>query len=181
MLTVQTADMLGQRALPRDGHGQEPRIEGGIVEPFADKDQHGAAARLERSRCATARSSALTAPWLLDGPHTGESFKVYVEQVLAPTLKAVDIVFMDNLDSHKGTGVRAAIRAAGARLFFLPALLARPQSDRAGLRETESAFAQGLPANHGGHRRLRGRQGRRYNADRVRQRLQARPICFNVR
>jgi transposase len=26
---------------------------------------------------------------------------------------------MDNLDSHKGTGVRAAIRAAGARLFFL--------------------------------------------------------------
>jgi transposase len=37
-----------------------------------------------------------------------------------PTLKPGDIVVMDNLGSHKGQGVENAIRAAGARLFFLP-------------------------------------------------------------
>jgi transposase len=31
-----------------------------------------------------------------------------------------DIVVMDNLSSHKNRVVRQAIRAAGARLFFLP-------------------------------------------------------------
>ena len=37
-----------------------------------------------------------------------------------PTLEPGDIVVMDNLGSHKGQAVRRAIRAAGAKLFFLP-------------------------------------------------------------
>jgi transposase len=37
-----------------------------------------------------------------------------------PTLQQGDIVIMDNLGSHKGKTVRALIRAAGAKLFFLP-------------------------------------------------------------
>ena len=37
-----------------------------------------------------------------------------------PTLTPGDIVVMDNLGSHKGKAVRRAIRAAGAKLFFLP-------------------------------------------------------------
>ena len=37
-----------------------------------------------------------------------------------PTLRPGDIVIIDNLGSHKGKAVRHAIRAAGARLFFLP-------------------------------------------------------------
>ena len=49
------------------------------------------------------------------------SFRAYVEQVLVPTLNPGDIVVMDNLASHKGRAVRAAIRAAKAKLFFLPA------------------------------------------------------------
>ena len=60
------------------------------------------------------------APWLLDGPINGESFRVYVETVLVPTLEPGDIVVMDNLGSHKGKAVRRAIRAAGAKLLFLP-------------------------------------------------------------
>jgi transposase len=40
--------------------------------------------------------------------------------MLVSTLKPGDIVIMDNLGSHKGTAVRRAIRAAGAKLFFLP-------------------------------------------------------------
>jgi transposase len=39
---------------------------------------------------------------------------------LAPTLAPGDIVIMDNLGSHKGKPVRGAIRAAGAKLLFLP-------------------------------------------------------------
>ena len=41
-------------------------------------------------------------------------------QVLVPTLRPGDIVIMDNLGWHKGKAVRRAIRAAGARLLFLP-------------------------------------------------------------
>jgi transposase len=37
-----------------------------------------------------------------------------------PTLSQGDIVIMDNLGSHKSQAVRRAIRAAGAKLFFLP-------------------------------------------------------------
>ena len=69
---------------------------------------------------AALRHDAITAPMVIDGPINGESFRAYVEQALIPTLKPGDIVVMDNLGSHKGGAVRAAIRAAGARLLFLP-------------------------------------------------------------
>lgn len=69
---------------------------------------------------AALRHDRIAAPWLLDGPIDGESFRAYVEQVLVPTLKPGDIVIVDNLGSHRGKAVRQAIRAAGAKLFFLP-------------------------------------------------------------
>jgi transposase len=69
---------------------------------------------------AALRSDRITAPCVFDGPINGESFKAYIAQVLVPTLKAGDIVIMDNLGSHKGGIIRGLIRAAGARLFFLP-------------------------------------------------------------
>jgi transposase len=69
---------------------------------------------------AALRSNRVEAPWLLDGPIDGDSFRLYVERVLVPTLRLGDIVVMDNLGSHKSAAVRQAIRAAGARLFFLP-------------------------------------------------------------
>ena len=69
---------------------------------------------------AALRHDRLTAPWLIDGPIDGQSFLQYVEEVLVPTLKLGDIVIIDNLGSHKGKAVRHAIRAAGAKLFFLP-------------------------------------------------------------
>jgi len=50
----------------------------------------------------------------------GETFRAYVEQFLVPTLKKDDIVIMDNLPSHKVTGIREAIEAAGAKLIYLP-------------------------------------------------------------
>ncbi len=69
---------------------------------------------------AALRCDAITAPFVLDGPINGEWFRAYVEQQLVPTLKAGDVVVMDNLGSHKGKAVRQAIRAAGAHLVFLP-------------------------------------------------------------
>ena len=69
---------------------------------------------------AALRHDRLDAPWLLDGPINGEKFRCYVERVLVPSLKPGDIVVMDNIGSHKGKAVRDAIRAAGAKLFFLP-------------------------------------------------------------
>ena len=69
---------------------------------------------------AALRHDRIAAPWLLEGPIDGESFQTYVEKVLAPTLRPGDIVVMDNLGSHKGKAVRQLIRAAGAKLIFLP-------------------------------------------------------------
>jgi len=66
------------------------------------------------------RCEGITAPLVLDGPMNAASFLAYVEQVLVPTLRPGDIVVMDNLSSHKGTAIRQALRAAGAKLFFLP-------------------------------------------------------------
>jgi transposase len=66
------------------------------------------------------RSTGMVAPMVLDGPINGLAFRAYVEQVLVPELKPGDTVIMDNLGSHKGPGVRAAIEAAGATLLYLP-------------------------------------------------------------
>jgi transposase len=69
---------------------------------------------------AALRQDGITAPCVIDGPINGRAFLAYVEQVLVPTLKPGDIVVMDRLGSHKGKAGRAAIRKAGAKLFFLP-------------------------------------------------------------
>ncbi|WP_260582715.1 IS630 family transposase [Sphingopyxis sp. PET50] len=69
---------------------------------------------------AALRYDRIEAPCVLDGPINGQLFTAYVEQFLVPTLAPGDIVIMDNLGSHKGQAVRNAIRAAGAKLLFLP-------------------------------------------------------------
>jgi transposase len=94
---------------------------------------HGRALRGERLRAAVPhghwltttfvaglRNTGMVAPMVLDGPINGFLFQDYVEQVLVPELRPGDIVVMDNLGSHKGAGVRAAIEAAGASLLYLP-------------------------------------------------------------
>jgi transposase len=70
---------------------------------------------------AALRHDRITAPFVLEGAMNGETFKAYVEQFLAPTLKRGDIVFMDNASVHMVYGVEQAIEARGATLFYLPA------------------------------------------------------------
>ena len=69
---------------------------------------------------AALRLGGLTAPWVLDGPMDGEAFRVYVRQVLAPTLRRGDIVVLDNLPAHKVAGISEAIKARCAQIFYLP-------------------------------------------------------------
>ena len=70
---------------------------------------------------AALRHNRVTAPFVLEGAMNGETFRAYVEQILAPTLKQGDIVFMDNVSVHKVVGIRDAIERRGAFLVYLPA------------------------------------------------------------
>jgi transposase len=84
---------------------------------------------------AALRCDCLTAPYVIGGALDGPSFLAYVEQVLVPTLRKGDIVFMDNLRTHKIDGVRQAIETAGAKVRDLPAY--SPD-----LNQIEQAFAK---------------------------------------
>jgi transposase len=66
------------------------------------------------------RQNGVTAPLVVDGPINGDVFRAYVEQQLVATLRPGDVVIMDNLASHKVSGVREAIEAVGAQLVYLP-------------------------------------------------------------
>jgi transposase len=69
---------------------------------------------------AALRHDGLSAPCVFDGAINGARFLAYVQQALAPTLRAGHVVVMDNLAAHKVQGVREAIAASGARLLYLP-------------------------------------------------------------
>ena len=61
------------------------------------------------------------AAFILEGSCDALAFELYVQQILAPSLKPGQIVVMDNLSSHTGPKVRQAIEAQGCQLRYLPA------------------------------------------------------------
>jgi transposase len=69
---------------------------------------------------AALRHNKMTAPMVIDGAMNAETFLAYVQQCLVPTLRRGDIVIMDNVNLHKGAGVREAIEKIGATLRYLP-------------------------------------------------------------
>lgn len=71
-------------------------------------------------RLVAMRVRGLTVPLVVEGAINGSLFKAWVTQHLVPTLRAGDIVVMDNLNSHKVVVVREAIAAAGAEVLDLP-------------------------------------------------------------
>ena len=66
------------------------------------------------------RTTALVAPFVLDGPINRAAFETSVAKDLGPELRRGDVVVMDNLSSHKGPRVRKMIEAADASLLYLP-------------------------------------------------------------
>jgi transposase len=88
----------GQRLIAKVPHGHWK-----TTTLIAGLDHHG-------MRCSTT----------VDGAINREVFEAFVGQVLVPTLRAGDVVVMDNLSSHKGHQVREMIHSAGATLLYLP-------------------------------------------------------------
>ena len=62
----------------------------------------------------------VTACLMIEGAVNGEIFTAFVEQVVAPTLKKGDIVYVDNVKFHKVEGVRELVEACGAEVRYLP-------------------------------------------------------------
>jgi transposase len=58
---------------------------------------------------------------LIEGAANAQIFELYIERILAPSLRKGQTVVMDNLSIHKGQKVRQLIEAQGCQLLFLPA------------------------------------------------------------
>jgi transposase len=56
----------------------------------------------------------------VEGATTKVVFETYVEQLLAPSLSAGQVVVVDNLGAHKGERVRESVERRGCSLLFLP-------------------------------------------------------------
>jgi transposase len=67
------------------------------------------------------RLDGSTACMVVDGATNKDIFEAYTEQILLPSLKAGDIVVLDNLSAHKNQQVRELIESVGAELWYLPA------------------------------------------------------------
>src|SRR6516162_8122890 len=66
------------------------------------------------------RLDGSTACMAVDGATDTEVFQAYVQELLCPTLRAGDVVIMDNLSPHKSTQTLQLIEQVGAQVLFLP-------------------------------------------------------------
>jgi transposase len=71
----------------------------------------------------------------VEGTTAADTFEVYVEHFLAPTLKKGRVVVLDNLGAHRPQKIRELLEARGAELVFLP-------SYSADLNPIEEAFSK---------------------------------------
>jgi transposase len=65
-------------------------------------------------------ATGFVAPLCVEGAINGALFQAWVEQHVVKVLRPGDIVVMDNLSSHKGSRIIAAIETAGATVRYLP-------------------------------------------------------------
>jgi len=66
------------------------------------------------------RADGLTAPFLLEGPLTGDAFWTYVKRVLLPTLRRGDRIVLDNVAPHHDDRIEELLRRRHAKLLYLP-------------------------------------------------------------
>ncbi len=96
---------------------------------------------------AALRCDRIEAPWVLDGPINGESFRTYVDQLLAPTLKPGDVVILDNPVATRARRCAAPSGLAEPGFCSCRPIPPRPQPQRTALRQTETSHAKGQRAN----------------------------------
>jgi len=63
----------------------------------------------------------MTAPFVVEGAVTTAVMETYLQQVLLPTLRAGDILILDNLSVHHAASVTQRLKEHGCRVLFLPA------------------------------------------------------------
>jgi transposase len=92
-----------------------------------------------------------TACMTIEGATDTEVFRIYVEQILLPSLRPGDIVVMDNLSPHKSEPTLERMTQAGVQVLFLPAYspdlnpIEKMWSKlKAGLRKTEARTREEL-------------------------------------
>jgi transposase len=66
------------------------------------------------------RATGFVAPLCIEGAINGQLFEAWVKQHLVKTLRAGDVVVMDNLSSHQSSRIAAAIERVGAEVRYLP-------------------------------------------------------------
>jgi transposase len=89
--------------------------------------------RGERARCRAPRNwgknvtllSSITLSGMgpslaVEGATTGAVFEAYVGGALLPSLRAGQVVVMDNLSAHKGERIRELVEGRGCELLYLP-------------------------------------------------------------
>ena len=64
--------------------------------------------------------NGMRAALLVPGATDGSVFRVFVEQILAPTLRAGQVVVLDNLSAHQDERVREVLAARGCQRLYLP-------------------------------------------------------------
>jgi transposase len=67
------------------------------------------------------RQNGETACMTVEGAVNSEVFRVYVREVLLPTLTPGDVLVMDNLSAHKDRQALGMLKEAGVTVRFLPA------------------------------------------------------------
>jgi transposase len=67
------------------------------------------------------RQSGETACMTIEGAVNSEVFRLYVREVLLPTLTPGDVLVMDNLSAHKDGQTLSMLKEAGVTVRFLPA------------------------------------------------------------
>jgi transposase len=98
-----------------------------LTRPYArspkGKRAYGAIPRNRRANITLLASLSLQGmgeALILEGSADAPVFELCIEQILAPSLQAGQIVILDNLSTHIGEKVRQAIEARGCQLLFLP-------------------------------------------------------------
>jgi hypothetical protein len=103
----------------------------------------------------------------VEGATTARVFETYVEKVLVPSLRAGQVVVMDNLGAHRPKRIGELIEQQGCGLLYLPAYSPDYKPHRGSLRQDRESTSQG----HGqeqrgfggsdGHGTIRGYRCRR--------------------
>lgn len=72
------------------------------------------------SMIATMGAEGVEAAMMIEGSVDTVVFNAYCEQVLEPTLKAGDVIVLDNLGAHRASRIEEIAVTCGARVIWLP-------------------------------------------------------------